>query len=85
MAATLDHHFEFGAVVIFDDDLAQVTVNWAGYLAPAVWRGRANDETAATFYRRVVNEAAKHGPALHAMTRARYEAICKAIEDGDDG
>jgi hypothetical protein len=83
MAATRDDHFEFGSVVILDADMAQVTVIWGGFFKPDYWRGRANDESAAHFHCRIVGEAARHGPKLLHMTRQRYEAICRELEDDD--
>jgi hypothetical protein len=84
MAVTQDHRFEFGAVVISDDDRAEITTIWAGSFGAPYWKSRANDESRVHFWRRIIGEARRHGPALLHLTRERYEEICRRIED-DDG
>jgi hypothetical protein len=78
---TIIGRMEWGCVCVLDEDMARITVNWAGYLEPAYWLGRGSDESTPQFHRRVVDEAARHGPKLLRLTRERYEAICREIED----
>jgi hypothetical protein len=74
---------EYGAVVVLDGDVARITVHFAGFYDPPHWKSRGDDESTVAFHRRIVDEAQRHGPKLLRMTRARYEAICREIEDDD--